>query len=113
MELHLFDTIGNEIKLGDMLKIGRNLRSGDTPLSFYARCQVVNNQLYPFNKFSFDWIVKVEDVPEGCVHCSEKQDFPEYWIDKKQYNNLVKNDLQDWFLDQIRFTDSLFFKVSE
>ena len=109
MELQIFDTNGIELNVGDLVAIQQQRNNN---LTFYSRVQIIDGQLYPFNKFCYDRIVKIDQVPEGCTHAQQKGNFPEYWINKKQELIMIdEGKLEKWILDSIVFDRSSFFRV--
>lgn len=61
-QIKLFDSIGQEINVGDILHV--TSRSNKF-LSFYVRVAIINGVLVPFNYFAYDRMEKVNTVPDG------------------------------------------------
>ena len=74
MKLKIFDTNGTELNIGDLVQIQEKRNDG---LTFYSRVQVLNGQLYPFNKFAYDRIFKIDEIPADLEYLPDKklQDF--------------------------------------
>lgn len=111
MTIEVYDSEGTLLKVGDKVKIQEKRNNG---LTFYTTVQVINGQLFPFNKFCFDRIVKVDLIPEGCSHSPQniENSFPEYWMHPNEELHLVEADrLSSWRDHALRFEYNPFFKV--
>lgn len=111
MKLKIFDTNGTELNIGDLVQIQEKRNDG---LTFYSRVQVLNGQLYPFNKFAYDRIFKIDEIPSECKHCqaNEKENTPEYWMKKEVEVKLVEEGrLEKWRMDSVIFERNTFYEV--
>ena len=111
MKLQIFDSNSHEVQINDLVKIQHERNN---TLTFYTRVQIIDGQIYPFNKFTFDRIIKVNSIPDGCNHAPAKNDFPEYWMHPKTELHLIEEKmLERWKWDALLFERNLFYKVSE
>lgn len=113
MKIKIFDSIGNELNIGDLVQLQEE-RNGT--LTFYTRIQVINGSLFPINKFCFDRMIKVDSIPSDCNHCEAKPEnnFPEYWMHPKTELYLIENNhLNQWKMDKLMFDENLFMKIEE
>lgn len=113
MEIKIFDSLNNELKPGDkvMLQAERN-----GTLTFYTTIQIINNQIFPLNKFYFDRMIKVDSIPNDCKYAPAKTEnnFPEYWMHPKIELMLIKeNRLNKWKHDVLYFENNSFYKIFE
>lgn len=112
MKLEIFDSIGTKLEINDLVKI-QHERNGT--LTFYTRVQIINGQIYPINKFSFDRIIKVDSIPTDCKYCQAniENNFPEYWMHPAQELELIeKKRLDTWRMNVLSFENNHFMKVS-
>lgn len=112
MKLEIFDSVGVKLNVNDLVKI-QHKRNGT--LTFYTRVQIINGQIYPINKFSFDRIIKVDSIPDGCIHCkpNAERNFPEYWMTPNQELQLIKEEqLDKWNMYLVSFENNTFMKVT-
>ena len=80
MKLKIFDSNKKELQLNDLVII-QDKRNDD--LTFIAKVQIINGQIFPFNKFSFDRILFCENIPENYKYAEKTDLMPEYWINPK------------------------------
>jgi hypothetical protein len=112
MKLEIFDSIGTKLEINDLVKI-QHERNGT--LTFYTRVQIINGQIYPINKFSFDRIIKVDSIPTDCKYCQPniENNFPEYWMHPSQELQLIKEKrLDTWRMNVLSFEYNHFMRVS-
>lgn len=110
MKLQIFDTEGAELFINDLVQI-QSKRNGT--LTFYAKVQIINNQLYPFNMFSYDRIVKIKEVPQDCKHVEKKDGLTEYWMHPKTELIEIEEGRRDtWRMNNLTFDNNKFYKVS-
>lgn len=108
IKIKIFDSEGTPVNIGDVLKIQHRSNVG---LTFYAKAQIFNGGIFPFNFFAFDRIIKVENVPIECKHITGKEKAPEYWMHPKTELYILENEgLEKWKLDVFMFERSSFFE---
>ena len=111
MKLQIFDTNNTELKIGDLVKIQHERNN---TLTFYTRVQIIKGQIFPFNNFVFDRIIKIDSIPDDCKHAPAKNNFPEYWMHPKQELILIEEKrLDKWKWDSLMFEHNSFYQVSE
>lgn len=109
MKLTIFDSEGTPLKVGDILKL-QEKRNGT--LTFYSTVQIIDGQLYPFNKFCFDRAIKVDSIPEDCKKTEAKEDLPEFWMHPKTELYLIEQGkMERWRMDNLMFENNKFFRV--
>lgn len=109
MNIDFFDSIGQKLNLGDLLKVQTKMNLG---LTFYVKLQFSNGNLVPLSKFAFDRIIKIDKLPEDAIECSTK-DFI-YWMHPKTEIYLIDhNILEKWKMDTLYFEHNSFYKISE
>ncbi len=111
MKIRIFDTNGTELKIGDLVQIQDKRNDG---LTFYSTVQIINGQIYPFNKFVYDRIIKIDEIPSECNHCkaNEKENSPEYWIKKNVEVKIIEEGrLDKWRMDCVLFDRNSFYEV--
>lgn len=111
LKLKIFDSDGNQINIGDKLLI--QSKRNDT-LTFYATAQLINGQIFPFDQFVYDRIIKVDEIPTDCKYVPAKieQGFPEYWMNPNVELHLIeKGKLDKWRLDTGVFNMNKFYKI--
>lgn len=120
MKLTILDSTGAQVNIGDLVQLQSksNLHHGDKTkgLTFWTRVKLIDGVIYPFNRgFSFDRIIKVDEIPEGEIHhAAENGDMPEYWMNPKTEMYLIENNILDrWRMDVLMFEYNNFFKVEE
>jgi hypothetical protein len=112
MKLKIFDTNREELNIGDIVQVQEKRNCG---LTFYTRVQIINGQLYPFNRFAYDRVFKVDEVPSDCKHCqaNEKENMPEYWMRNEVEVKLVEEGrLEKWRMDSVFFDRNSFYEVA-
>lgn len=110
MKLQIFDALGIELFINDLVQIQSKRNN---TLTFYAKVQIINGQLYPFNMFSYDRIVKVEKVPQDCKHIEEKNGLTEYWMNPKIELKEIEEGRRDaWRMNILTFENNKFYKVT-
>ena len=112
MKLKIFDTNRAELNIGDIVQVQEKRNDG---LTFYTRVQIINGQLYPFNRFAYDRVFKVDEVPSDCKHCqaNEKENMPEYWMRNEVEVKLVEEGrLEKWRMDSVFFDRNSFYEVA-
>lgn len=95
--LKLYDRIGNELNLGDTVKV-----SNGKDFSFYAEVKYLENEkiITPFHTFSFHSFEKVDSVPEHAKRANEERyniwytHSPE--LDEKEASESANKYLLDW-----------------
>lgn len=111
MKLRVFDSTNQELQLNDLVMI-QDKRNGG--LTFYSRVQLINKTLFPFNKFAFDRIVKIDAIPKGCKHVEAKNGMPEYWMNPKAELYLIEtNQLEKWRMNVLMFERNSFIQIEE
>lgn len=111
MKVQIFDSLGFEVKLGDLVQI-QERRNGN--LTFYSRVQIINGQLHPFFNFVYDRVVKVSQVPEDCKYSPAKDKMPEYWMHPNQELALIKEgDFNKWLMNALLYENNDFIKITE
>jgi len=110
MKLQIFDTEGTELLINDLVQIQSKRNN---TLTFYAKVQIINGQLYPFNMFSYDRIIKVKEIPQDCKHVEEKNGLTEYWMNPKIELKEIEEGRRDkWRMDNLTFENNQFYKVT-
>lgn len=110
MTIKIFDTAGNELKLGDFVQIQE--RRNDT-LTFFCRVEIVNDKLWPLDAFCFDRIFKIDSVPSDAKHSEAEGSTPEYWMHPEVELKLIEEGRhQDWRNDVMYFSTNPFYKIS-
>lgn len=111
MKLKIFDTNGLELNIGSFVEIQHS--GNNDGLTFYTSVQVIEGQLYPFNKFRHDRILKINEIPSDCIHCLAKGNLPEYWIKRNVELKLIEEKrLEKWKIDSLSFERNSFYEVS-
>lgn len=111
MKLQIFDSNGTELNINDLLMIQDKRNDG---LTFYTRLQVINGALYPLDKFCFDRIIKINELPGDCRHIPAKGTDPEYWMTPRAEIYLIESGkLEKWKHDSLFFESNSFYKVTE
>jgi hypothetical protein len=113
MRLQIFDSNGTELKVGDKALMQQRTNE---KLAFYATIQIIDGQLYPFNKFSYDRIIKVDKIPSDCSYSPAdiESGQPEYWMHPATELYLIENErLEKWRMDIVFFEHNNFFKVTQ
>ena len=96
-KLELYDSKGNKLNLGDIVKIsnGRNI-------CFYAEVKYLEkeNKITPFHTFSFHSFEKVDKLPENVIKSTEER-YNIYFThdpetDKKEAVKHAEKYLIDW-----------------
>lgn len=69
-KLTLYDRVGNELKIGDIVKVSNGQR-----LQFYAEVKYLEAEkvITPFHTFSFHSFEKIETLPENAIRLSEER----------------------------------------
>lgn len=110
MKLQIFDTEGTELFINDLVKI-QSKRNGT--LTFYAKVEIINGQLYPFNMFSYDRILKVAEVPQDCKYVEAKNGLTAYWMNPRIELKEIEEGRRDaWRMNVLTFENNKFYKVS-
>ena len=110
MNIQIFDAVGVELQTGDTVMIQEKRNEG---LTFYAKVQLLDGALWPFNKFAYDRIVKVDTLPADVKHIPAKEKTPEYWMHPRTELHMIeKNALDKWRLDVLTFENNNFYKLS-
>jgi len=113
MILKLFDTLGQELQLNDIVKIQSERNKG---LTFYTRIKIIKGQIYPLNSFTFDRIIKINEIPKDAVYhpLDINNRTPEYWMHPHQELDDIKKDIVDtWRMKSLLFDWNPFYKVYE
>lgn len=109
MNIKIFDFNGVELKVGDLVKVKTK-----SNYDFYTTIQVINGQLYPFNKFAYDIVLKADSLPVDFLHIEKTDKMPEYWISKTLKEKLEKeNRIDKWRLDCVVFNNNSFYFITE
>lgn len=97
MEVEIFDSRGVKLQVGDMLCM-QDKWHGQEGLTFFAKLEIdKDGSLFPFNKFAFERITKVDIIPSDAKHCVGNKDTREYWISPLFELFLVnENELEKW-----------------
>lgn len=110
MKLQIFDSIGIELFINDLVQI-QSKRNGT--LTFYAKVEIINGQLYPFNMFAYDRIVKVDKIPEDCKHAEAKNGLTEYWMNPRiELKEIEEGRRDEWRMNVLTFENNNFYKVT-
>jgi len=69
-KLKLYDRIGNELQIGDIVKVsdGKNI-------IFYSEVKYLEKEqvITPFHTFSFHSFEKVDKLPDNAIKCTEER----------------------------------------
>jgi hypothetical protein len=111
MKIQIFDSLGNELQIGDMVML-QDYRNYN--LTFYTKIQVQNGRLYPLHFFCFNRIILVESIPNNCSYVAAKDNTPEYWIDRETaLKQINEQQLKQWITDYVLFQNNNFIKIIE
>lgn len=111
MKIKIFDSNGIELTIGDKVKLQKQ-RNGK--LTFYTTIQIIDGQIFPFNRFCFDRMIKVDVIPAGCKYkgADIETNSPEYWMHPDTELELIdKKKLDKWIMDVCSFEHNVFFEV--
>jgi len=111
MKIEIFDSLGNQLYIGNLVKIQHQYNG---TLTFFARVEIVNGQIFPICNFMYDRIFKVDRIPENCNHVEARGNMPEYWVNRNVEIQLINDDLLDkWRMDALCVEHNSFIRVTE
>lgn len=93
-ELSLYDRLGNELNLGDIVKIS----SGERGFHFFAEVKYLEDEqvITPFHTFSFHSFEKVSKLPDGVVESTETR-YKIWWMENIEEDFRVK-EFEDYLM---------------
>ncbi len=94
-KLHLFDTKGERLSIGDIVKV-----KGNTGSAFYTHVKFSekDQSITPFSTFCFHAIEKVSEIPEGAVLMKTSDGNHWYSNDNSEYSEEGHSEyLESWF----------------
>lgn len=110
INVRILDSIKQETNLWDIVQIQDK---DNYRITFYAKVSILNGSIYPFNRFKFDRIIKVNSIPNGSNHCpaSKNKNHPEYWINRDVELYIVDNlSLEKWRIDTLMIVHNSFMQ---
>ena len=106
IKIKLFDSVGTELNLGDFVKIQEHRNKS---LTFYTKLEIYKRHLFPLQFFSYDRIIKIDELPEGVNPISDSP-IP-CWMGFESLQEIEPERLDIWRLKALTFNENPFIEV--
>ena len=108
INLEIFDSMGNNVKVNNLVKVKCNSLK---KITFFAKVTIKEGILFPFDHFSFDYIEVIKNLPEDAIFIKSKnKDDFDYWYLKNEEDE-NEEDEKVYYLDYSTFRMNKFYKL--